>query len=119
MAMNQGVISSRFPYIPIRFQVRLHTYEMEALVDTGFEGGIAVPPSLLENLGPPDGYELWAPVVGTPVLADVYYGSFQVDALGPFPVAITALGDEVLIGLEVIIRFIVTFDHGQRLVVEA
>jgi hypothetical protein len=117
MAVNQGVASSRFPYLPLRFQVRQHTYEGEALIDTGFDGGIAVPPSLLENVGPPDSYELWGPVVGPPVFALTYLGFFQIDALGSFPVTVTALGDEILVGLEVITRFAVTFDHGQQVIV--
>jgi predicted aspartyl protease len=56
--MGQGVISSRFSYLPIRFLVRQYTYQREVLIDTGFDGGIAVPPSLLENLGPPNSHEL-------------------------------------------------------------
>ena len=112
------MISPRFPYLPIRFEVRQRTYQEEALIDTGFDGSIAVPPSLLENLGPPDGHELWRPVVGPPILAPAYRGSFEVGALGPVPVTLTVLGDEVLVGLEVIGRFIVTFEHGQRVIIK-
>lgn len=117
MAVNQGVTSSRFPYLPLSFQIRQHTYEGEALIDTGFDGGIAVPPSSLDNVGPPDSYELWGPVVGPPVFASTYRGSCQIDALGSFPVIVTALGDEILVGLEVIARFAVTFDHGHQVIV--
>ena len=109
--------SSRFPYLPFTFQVRQLSYDGEALIDTGFDGGFAVPPSLLQDVGPPDGYELWEPVVGPPILAPAYRASFQIDALGSFPVTVTALGDETLVGLEVIGRFAVTLDHGQRVVV--
>jgi predicted aspartyl protease len=119
MAVNPGVTSSRFPYLPIRLQIRQHTYEGDALIDTGFDGGIAVPLSLLEDVGPPDSHELWAPVVGPSVTAPVYRGSFQVGDLGPFPIAVTALGDEILVGLEVISRFAVTFDHGQRVIINS
>ncbi|HZA22020.1 MAG TPA: hypothetical protein VFA32_05350 [Dehalococcoidia bacterium] len=103
MAVNPGVTSSRFPHFLIRLQVRQNTYE-EALIGTGFDGGIAVPPSLSED-------------VGSPVTAPVYRGSFQVGDLGPFPAAVTALGDEILIGLEVVSRFAITLDHGQRVIV--
>jgi predicted aspartyl protease len=54
MAVNQKrVTSSRFPYLPLRFQIRQYTHEGEALIDSGFDGGIVVPPSLLENVGLP------------------------------------------------------------------
>ena len=109
--------SSRFPYVAFHVQVRQHSLDAEGLVDTGFDGGLAVPPTLLENVGPPDAYELWQPVVGPPILAPTYRATFQIDALGPFPVAVTALGDEILVGLEVISRFAVTLDHGQQVIV--
>ena len=40
--MNGELISSRFLYLPIRWQVGQQTYEAEALLDTGFDGGAAV-----------------------------------------------------------------------------
>ena len=109
--------SSRFPYLTFTFQVRQISYNGEALIDTGFDGGFAVPPSLLQDVGPPDGYEIWEPVVGPPVLAPVYRASFQIDVMGSFPVTVIALGNETLIGLEVISRFAVTLDHGQQVIV--
>ena len=47
--MNGELTSSRFPYLPVRWQVRQQTYEAEALLDTGFDGGIAVPPNFFEG----------------------------------------------------------------------
>ena len=109
--------SSRFPYVRFALQVGQHSYNGEALIDTGFDGGFAMPPPLLQDVGPPDGYALWEPVVGPPVVAPTYRATFQIDALGSFPVAVTALGDEILVGLEVISHFAVTLDHGQQVVV--
>ena len=110
--------SFRFPYVRFTLQVGGHSFDGEALIDTGFDGGFAVPPRLLQDVGTPDGYALWEPVVGSPVLAATYRATFQIDALGPFPVTVTTLGDEILVGLEVITRFLVTLDHGQRVVVD-
>ena len=45
MAMSGELTSSQFPYLPIRWQVGQQTYAAEALLDTGFDGGAAVPPS--------------------------------------------------------------------------
>ena len=111
--------NSRFPFVRFVLHVGQQSYDGEALIDTGFDGGLAAPPSFLQNVGPPDGYELWQPVVGPPALAPIYDANFRIDELGPFPVTVTALGDELLVGLEVITRFSVTLDHGLRVVVSA
>ena len=47
--MNAELTSSRFPYVPVRWQVGQQIYEAEALLDTGFGGGIAVPPYFSEG----------------------------------------------------------------------
>ncbi len=107
----------RFPYVQFALQVGQHSYDGEALIDTGFDGGFAVPLPLLQDVGTPDGYALWEPVVGPPVVAPIYDATFQIDALGSFPVTVTTLGDEILVGLEVISHFAVTLDHGQQVVV--
>ena len=75
------MINSRFPYLPFTVQVRQMSYDGEALIDTGFDGGFAVPPPILQNVGPPDGYELWQPVAGPPVLAPAYRAVFQIGDL--------------------------------------
>ena len=115
--MNQQITSSRFPYLPIRLQVRQQTYEAEALIDTGFDGGIAVPPDLLEGQ-PPDWYQRWTLADGSQVLAPAYLGTAQVGHFQPAPILIIALGDEYLLGLNVVTLFTVILDHGQRVIVE-
>ncbi len=49
----------RFPYVQFALQVGQHSYDGEALIDTGFDGGFAVPLSLLQDVGPPVSYVLW------------------------------------------------------------
>ena len=109
--------SDNFPYLRFALRIGQQSYNFDALIDTGFDGGFAVPQSFLEGAGPPQGYARWEPVVGPPVLAATYDATFQIDTLGPFPVTVTALGDEMLVDLEVINRFSITLDHGQRVVV--
>lgn len=108
---------ARFPYVQFALQVGQHSFDGEALIDTGFDGGFAMPPFLLQDVGPPDGHAVWQPVVGPPVVAQTYHATFQIDALGSFPVTVTALGDEILVGLQVISHFAVTLDHGRRVLV--
>ena len=47
--MNTELTSSRFPYVPVRWQVGQQIHEAEALLDTGFDRGIAVPPYFLKD----------------------------------------------------------------------
>lgn len=74
--------SSRFPYVRFSLQIGQHPFDGEALIDTGFDGGFAVPPPLLQDVGSPDGYALWEPVVGPPVVAPTYRATFQIEGLG-------------------------------------
>ena len=116
--MNQRLISSRFPYLPIQLHVRDHTYDGEALLDTGFDGGIVMPPHFFSGEETPDHHVWWTLADASRRLAPVYRGSVELEGLGSFPIFVTVLGDEPIIGLEVINRFSVLLDHGQRVIVE-
>ena len=115
--MDQELNDRHYPYLPLRLQVRQFVFEAEAFLDTGFEGGIAVPAAMLEGIGEADEEAQWRPIGGRPIYAPVYNGSFSVGNLGPFPVKVTALGDEILIGQQAIAHLTITLDHGQRVVV--
>ena len=117
MEMSQRLTNSRFPYLPIRLHVRQQASEMEALIDTGFDGGMAVPPDVFAGQ-PPDWYQRWALADGSQVLAPAYLGTVQVGDFDPVQTLIIALGDEPLVGLDMVTRFSVILDHGQRVIVE-
>ena len=116
MALNQQLISSRFPYLPIRLQVRQEIYEEQALLDTGFEGDMAVPQILFEGQEP-DWYQRWTLAEGSQIVAPVYRSTVQLGEFQPVSVLVIAMGEEYLIGLGVLIRFSILFDHGERIVV--
>ena len=40
VAMSRGLVSSRFPYLPIHVEVRHGSHDLEALLDTGFDGDV-------------------------------------------------------------------------------
>ena len=116
--VSRELDSLPFPYLPLRFQVGRFVFEEEGLLDTGFEGGIAVPPDILRDVGPPDLLPTrLRPVLGPHVDAPTYAGFFHIGNLGPFPVDIIAAGDEILIGQQAIAHLTITLDHGQRVVV--
>jgi len=116
--MSQRVVSSRFPYLPIQIRVRQRSDDVEALLDTGFDGDVAMPPGMVTNGQPPDYLETWTLADGTQVVVPTFLGMAQIDGLPAFSVAVTALGDEPLVGRGICDRFTITLDHGQQLIVE-
>ncbi len=78
MAVSQSVTSSRFPYLPIRPCIYVRgaadlDFDIEALLDTGFDGGVAVPADLLAGY-PPAGYLPWSLADESEVLTPAYRG---------------------------------------------
>jgi predicted aspartyl protease len=116
--MNPRVESNRFPYFNLRLDVRGQSYDIDALIDTGFDGLLAVPPTFLVDEQTPDDYQPWRLADGTRVTAPLYLGTIHVGNLGSVPAIITILGDEPLVGRSIIERFRITLDHGQRVLVE-
>ena len=110
--------SDRFPYIQLLFEVRGHEREVEALIDTGFDGFMAVSSDVLADAQPADDYYSWTLADGSQVVTPVYLGTAQIGALARVPAVIAALGDEPLIGRRVIDKFRVIFDHGERVILE-
>jgi predicted aspartyl protease len=112
------LVSSRFPYVPIRVEVRQRTGDFEALLDTGFDDDVVVPASWSGNGQPPDGHVRLELGDGSLVVAPYYDGTAGLAGLGSFPVLVIALGDEPIVGRGLTDRFRVTLDHGQRVIVE-
>ncbi|HZR97988.1 MAG TPA: hypothetical protein VFE37_04735 [Chloroflexota bacterium] len=116
--MSQPVVSGRFPYLPLHMTVGQHTEDLEALLDTGFDGDLAVPADSLPSGQRPTGYNRWILADGSSVFAITYRGTVQVGPFGPFPVLVTAIGDEPLVGRGVSDRLRITLDHGQQVIIE-
>lgn len=114
--------SSRFPYLPISLHIPGRYLEgrvqVEALLDTGFDGDVAVPGGLLGNGHPAEAFVRWTLADGSEVLAPAYRGYIYFGSMGPINVVVTVLGDEHLIGRRAITRFRVTLDHGRQVVME-
>lgn len=118
MAVNPRLVSRRFPYLPIHLAVHQTGDDLDALLDTGFDGDVAVPYASVADGDPPDGYLSCRLADGSDVLSPFYVGTVKVGAMGSFSIVIVALGDEPLVGRGVSDRFKVTLDHGQQLIVE-
>ncbi len=115
---TQRVISAHFPYLPVHVEVVNQTHQLEALLDTGFDGDIAVPPRLITGRGYPDGYHRWILADTSRVAAPFYAGTLRLGAIGPFDIYVTALGDEPIIGRGLIDRLTITLDHGHQVIAE-
>jgi len=120
MAQPQQIISTLYPFLQIRIEVRGWQHETFALLDTGFEGALAIPSSTLNlGLGSPDTSTNWQLANDSVVEAPVYSGAVEIVGLAVIPAAdITALVDEYLLGRGILDRFEVSFDHGQRVIIK-
>ena len=114
---SQNVVSSRFPYLPIRVTVGGMTYDGEALLDTGFGGGVMLPSRFLPDEDPDFGYIDWILADHSTLRAPSYKGTVEIDGFQPFQTSVASLGETVLVGVQVIRRFYVLLDHGERVVV--
>ena len=119
MAVNPPrLVSSHFPYLAIQFSVGLSTRQADALVDTGFDGDLVLPPGSIPGNLAPASHLLWALADDSEVLAPAYLGTVRLGDLGTYAVVITVLGDEAIIGRSLTNRFRLTFDHGSQIIVE-
>ena len=108
-----------YPSLAVRFTVEHSTQVVSALVDTGFDGHLAVPASLISGFPSPAYRQRVETATGQVVAVPVFPGTLEfTGSPGSLDVLIIALGDEFLVGLLSINHFRVTFDHGQRLIIE-
>ena len=108
-----------YPYLTVHLRVHDYRAEEPALVDTGFDEHRPFPQAVPAPLPPPLYLRRIRTASGQVVRVPAYLGTVELaDQPGPFDALVIALGDEYLIGLPVVNRFRVTFDHGQRVVVE-
>ena len=120
---DQRLESLHFPYVPLSLRVGSmpdseRRYELEVLLDTGFDGDVGVPVNSLTYAHPPDAYLTWALADGSEVAAPAHLGHVWLGEIGPIEVVITALGDEPIVGRHVTDRFNIVLDHGRRVIVE-
>lgn len=120
--MNPKFTNPNFPYLPIHIQVGIFQkkidLDLEVLIDTGFDGGIAIPKSFTDLSTLPFVKQTWKLADSTEISVPVYAGYVQIDKLDPVMTIIIVLGDEPLIGRQVLNHFKVILDHGKKIIVE-
>ena len=118
MAQPHEVVSTEYPYLPIRVEVQGESIEALALLDTGYTGSLIAPDTWQGPAGRPDGRTAVEVADGRIVFAPVYLGILEISG---FPaihgVAVTVLGNEYILGRRILDRYEITLDHGQRVIV--
>jgi len=121
VASPTTIVTPAYPYLEIEFIIgAFRSPTVLAYVDTGFDGYLVIPATQTALLGPPQFSAPWELGDGSVVQAQEYRGDVHV--FGPavtIAARITLLGEEYLVGRGIADRLCLTFDHGQRLLVEA
>jgi len=117
---DQRVESARVPYAPLTVAASHATRELdfEALVDTGYTGFVVVPRGSFTNGGAPTHRLRLQLADGSIVFAPAYWGSLRIGTTTVPDIAITEMGDEAIIGMQVLGHFTLTIDHGRTLTLE-
>ena len=122
--MIAPVRSSRFPYLPVHVIVGHtlypdHELDVEAYVDTGFDGGLIVPTGLIPDRIRSIGETVCTLADGSIVHARSYAGSVSVGSLPQIDTIIMALQGQALLGLAVTNRFQLSFVYGRQVVIQS
>ncbi len=122
--MTQAASSSNFPYLPVHIQIGRSfqtidfEFDIEPLIDTGFDGGLAVPRDLIPDSVTPIGRSDWRLADETEISTFAYFGYVIIGQLPPVPALVIALAEEALLGRQVTNNFRLIFDHGSQVIVE-
>ena len=112
------LVSERFPYVALHLTLGSYSRELDALIDTGFDGDIIVPIDFptrgLQPFHFLDAFLADRSQISIPTFA----GVARIGSVELAPVLVLTLGDVAIVGTNVISRFTVTLDHGRRVIVE-
>jgi predicted aspartyl protease len=119
----QSFSSSNFPYVTVRIQIGgaqavEQDIDLEPLVDTGFDGGVAVPRNAIDPSITPYTLLPWKLADETEIYTPAYLGYAQIGQLQPVATLIIALGEGSHLGRQVTNQFRLIFDHGNQVIVE-
>lgn len=118
MAKSKAVTSLHFPYCSIRISTLKRDFKLEALLDTGYDGGVILPPSLITN-GETSGWLVNCKLADNSIVeVPAYLGSVRLGNKKLNNITVLIMGDEPIIGREVIKHFKVTLDHGRKIILE-
>jgi len=113
------VVSDQFPFLEIAWEVRGIRGQALAFIDTGFDGFLMLPTEWMQWLGVPDRVDWWQLADGSYVAAPTYFGHLCVVGIGTIVYgSLVVIGNETVVGLDLIRRYLVILERGQRVIVE-
>jgi len=120
----QSVRSTRFPCLPVHVRLGNLQYpgfefDLDALVDTGFDGGLTVPQGLIPATVPLLGDLTCNLADGSSMTAFSYLGFVSVGSLQAVPAIVLTLSHQTLLGRAVTNRFRLSFLYGRQVLLEA
>lgn len=118
MARTTVLISSHFPYFPVKVTVKQRIFDVEALLDTGFDGEIILPSGLATNGELPYWYVDCKLANESVVKIPAFKCSLKLANKKINEVTALIMGDEPVIGREIIKHFKITLDHGRKISLE-
>src|SRR5215211_6165617 len=116
--MQPHAFSNNFPYLQARVLLGDSYYypdlevDIEALIDTGFSGGVSVPPNLIPSSLSPVAQTTWTLSDDSVIRAPTYRGYVRISGLPDMEVEIVAMGSQPLIGRSVTDSYRLTLDRG-------
>jgi predicted aspartyl protease len=93
-------------------------FDVEAHVDTGFDGSLTVPQGLIPDRVQPWNQQECILADGSSFYANIYRGFVTVGPLQPIPAIIIALPTQALLGLAVTNHFRLSFLYGREVILE-
>lgn len=117
MAQNKSIISSKFPYLPASIAVKGIKHDCVSLLDTGFDGDIALPASVVTNGESPKRFIICKLADNSIVEVPSYIGSITLGGKILKDVVVIIMGNEPIIGRGIISHFNIVLDHGKRVIV--
>lgn len=118
MAQDKILTSNRFPYLPIKVKVSQRKLTVEALIDTGFDGEFILPPQLITDGKLSMQFVECKLADNSIVRVPTYMGSIKIGSKHLDKILIIVMGDEPIVGREIIKHFKVILDHGRKVIVE-
>lgn len=110
-------ISVHYSYLPIAFHIGTSLLRAEALVDSGFDGGLLLLAAMLPDGKALTGHIRWRLADGSQVDLPVLFGRVDVAELGARPALISLLGNAPVLGRALLDQFRIVLDRGRRVIV--